>query len=290
MHVFRKELFRKAAIVGVGLIGASIGMAMRKRTLAREIVGVARKGTTLETAIKQGAIHSGTKELKEAVKDADLIILSAPVSAIIEAFPIINSSARRGAIITDAGSTKTLIVDQAHKHLHPSFLFVGSHPLAGSEKSGPQYGNAELFQSSTCIMTPTEKTNRLAKDKVKHFWTILGANVKFMSPAEHDEALAYLSHLPHIMAFALAKTIPEQFFAQSTQSLRDTTRIAASDPRMWNDICVSNTKFILKSLDEYAKALGVLRKAIVDGDQQTLTETFTQAKAARERIERNGHG
>lgn len=287
--MFRKELFRKVSIVGVGLIGASIGMAIKKKSLAREIVGVARKDTTIDTAIKQGAIHSGTKDIKEGVKDADLIILATPVNAIIEAFPILNTHARRGCIVTDVGSSKALIVDQAHKHLHPSFLFVGSHPLAGSEKSGPQYGSAELFNNTTCLMTPTEKTNRLAKEKVKHFWSQLGANVRFMSPAEHDECLGYISHLPHVMAFALAKTIPDQYLSQATQSLRDTTRIAGSDPKMWNDICVSNTKNILKSLDDYVRVLCVLRKAIVDGDQQTLLETFSQAKAARERIEKNGH-
>lgn len=285
--MFRKELFRKVAIVGVGLIGASIGMAMKKRTLAREIIGVARKDATIDAAIKQGAIHSGTKDIKEAVKDAELIVLAAPVSAIIEAIPILNSHARRGAIVTDVGSSKGLIVDQAQKNLHPSFLFVGSHPLAGSEKSGPQFGSAELFVNTSCIMTPTDKTNRLAKEKVKHLWSQLGATVRFMSPLEHDEILACISHLPHVMAYSLVKSIPEQFLSYATQSLRDTTRIAASDPKMWNDICISNSKNILKAIDEYAKALGIIRKAIVDADQQTLTETFTQAKAARERIEKN---
>lgn len=285
--MFRKELFRKVTIVGVGLIGASIGMAMKKRTLAREVVGVARKDATLDTAIKQGAINSGTKDIKEGIKDAELIILAAPVNAIIETFPVLNSHARRGAIITDVGSSKSLIVDQAQKNLNPSFLFVGSHPLAGSEKSGPQFGTPELFVNTTCIMTPTEKTNRLAKEKVKHLWSQLGANVRFMSPSEHDEILACISHLPHLMAYSLAKSIPEQFLSYATQSLRDTTRIAASDPKMWNDICISNTKNILKALDEYAKALGAIRKAIVDGDQQALMDTFSQAKVIRERIEKN---
>lgn len=289
MPVFRRELFRKVAIVGVGLIGASVGMAIKKKALARDIVGVARKDATIDAAIKIGAIGSGTKDIKEAVKEADMIILAAPVNAIVESFPILNTHARRGAIITDVGSSKGLIVDQAHKHLHPSFLFVGSHPLAGSEKSGPQFGSADLFNNTTCIMTPVDKTNRLAKEKVKHFWSQLGANVRFMSPSEHDEILAVISHLPHLMAYSLAKSIPEQFLSYATQSLRDTTRIAASDPKMWNDICISNTKNILKALDEYTRALGTIRKAIVDGDQQTLLETFTQAKAARERIEKNGH-
>ncbi len=284
--MFRKELFRKVTIVGVGLIGASVGMAIKKRTLAREVVGVARKDETIAAAVKQGSIDSGTKDIKEGIKDADFIILATPVSGIIEAFPILNAHARRGSIITDVGSSKGLIVDQAQKNLHPSLLFVGSHPLAGSEKSGQAYANADLFVNSNCIMTPTERTNRLAKEKVKHFWSQLGANVRFMSPTEHDEILAYISHLPHLLAYALMKSIPEQFLAHATQGLRDTTRIAASDPKMWNDICVSNSKNILKSMDECAKALGAIRKAVVDADQQALLETFNQAKASRERIER----
>lgn len=285
--MFRKELFRKVTIIGVGLIGASIGMAMRKKNLAKEIVGVARKDATLDVAKNQGAIHSGTKNIKDALKDAELVILAAPVNAIIEAIPLVNSHGKRGAIVTDVGSTKALIVDQAQKNLHPSFLFVGSHPIAGSEKSGPQFGSADLFQNTTCVMTPTEKTNRLAKEKVKHFWIQLGAQVKFMPPIEHDEIFACISHLPHLMAYSLAKSIPEQYLSYTTQSLRDTTRIAGSDPKMWNDICISNTKNILKALDEYAKVLGSIRKSIVDADQQALTDIFTQAKVVRERLEKS---
>ncbi len=285
--MFQKELFRKVTIVGVGMIGASLGLAIKKKSIAKQVVGVARKEATIATAIRQGAIDSGTQDLKEAVHGSDFVILAAPVSAIIESLPVINAHAHRGCIVTDVGSSKGLIVDQAQKNLNPNILFVGSHPLAGSEKSGPAHANADLFERSQCIMTPTDKTNRLAKEKVKHFWSQLGANVRFMSPNEHDEILAHISHLPHLLAFALMKAIPDQFLEYATQGLRDTTRISASDPKMWTDICTSNTKAILKSLDECAKTLGVFRKAIVDGDQQTLLDAFNQAKNHRERIEKN---
>jgi cyclohexadieny/prephenate dehydrogenase len=285
--VFQKELFRKVTIVGVGMIGASLGMAMKKKSIARQIVGVARHEATLATAIRQKAIDQGTQDLKQALQGSDFIILAAPVNAIIETFPILAAHAARGCIVTDVGSSKGLIVDQAQKHLNQHILYVGSHPLAGSEKSGPAHANADLFERSQCIMTPTEKTNRLAKEKVKHFWTQLGANVRFMSPSEHDEILAHISHVPHLLAFSLMKSIPEQFLEYATQGLRDTTRVAASDPKMWSDILTSNTKSVLKSLDECTKALGVFRKAIVDGDQQTLLEALNQAKAHRERIEKS---
>jgi len=285
--MFHKELFRKVTIVGVGMIGASLGLAIKKKSIAKQVVGVARKESTIATAVRLGAIDHGTQDLKEAVHGSDFIILAAPVNAIIESFSVINTQAPRGCIITDVGSSKGLIVDQAQKQLNQHLLFVGSHPLAGSEKSGPAHANADLFERSQCIMTPTDKTNRLAKEKVKHFWSQLGANVRFMSPAEHDEILAHISHVPHLVAFALMKSIPDQFLEYATQGLRDTTRVAASDPRMWNDIFTSNTKSVLKTLDECAKALGVFRKAIVDGDQQTLMDALNQAKANRERIEKN---
>jgi prephenate dehydrogenase len=285
--MFQKELFRRVTIVGVGMIGASLGMAMKKKNIARQIIGVARHEATIATAVRQRAIDSGTQDLKEGIHGSDFVILAAPVNAIIDAFGVLNAHAHRGCIVTDVGSSKSLIVDQAQKQLNPNVLFVGSHPLAGSEKSGPAHGNADLFERSQCIMTPTEKTNRLAKEKVKHFWSQLGANVRFMSPAEHDEILAHISHVPHLLAFALMKSIPDQFLEYATQGLRDTTRIAASDPKMWSDIFTSNTKGVLKSLDECAKALGVFRKAIVDGDQQTLLEALNQAKNNRERIEKN---
>jgi len=269
------------------MIGASLGMAMKKKSIARQIVGVSRHEATIATAVRQGAIDQGTMDIKEGIQNSDFIILAAPVNAIIDAFPILNTHAHRGCIVTDVGSSKGLIVDQAQKHLNPSILFVGSHPLAGSEKSGPAHGNADLFDRSQCIMNPTEKTNRLAKEKVKHFWSLLGANVRFMSPTEHDEILAHISHVPHLLAFALMKSIPDQFLEYATQGLRDTTRVAASDPKMWSDIFTSNTKSVLKGLDESAKALGVLRKAIVDGDHQALLEALNQAKTNRERIEKN---
>jgi len=287
MPVFQKELFRKVTIVGVGMIGASLGLAMKKKSVARQVFGVARKEATLATAIRMGAIDQGMQDMKEAVHGADLVILAAPVNAIIEALPIINAHAQRGCIITDVGSSKNMIVDQAQKQLNANLLFVGSHPLAGSEKSGPAHANADLFERSQCIMTPTDKTNRLAKEKVKHFWSLLGANVRFMTPHEHDDILAHISHVPHLLAFALMKSIPDQYLEYATQGLRDTTRVAASDPKMWNDIFTSNTKSVLKTMDECIKAMGVFRKAIVDGDQQTLLEGLTQAKANRDRIEKN---
>ena len=185
------------------------------------------------------------------------------------------------------GSTKAAIVERAEKVLHHSLLFVGSHPLVGSEKKGPANANAQLYEGAVCVMTPTDKTNRLAREKIKQFWTQLGSSVKLMTPQEHDQVLAYISHLPHLAAFALMKAMPDNFLEHATQGLKDTTRIAASDPQVWKDIALSNHKPILKALDEAVKVLASIRKAIVARDQDVLTDIFKQAKDKRERLDKS---
>lgn len=282
----RKELFRRVAIVGVGFMGASLGLAIKKKKLAREIIGIGLHETSLREAIDLGAIDESTMDLKKGIQGADLIVLATPVQAIVEAIEAIAVEFKRSVIITDLGSTKSAIVERAEKLLHHSVLFVGSHPLVGSEKKGPTYANASLYEGGTCVMTPTDKTNRLAKEKIKQFWTQLGLNVKLMSPAEHDESLAFISHLPHFSSFALMKILPENVNDIITQGLKDSTRIAASDALMWKDIALSNHKYVLKALDEYVKALSTIRKAIVTKDQDVLIETFKQAKVKRERFDK----
>lgn len=285
----RKQLFRRVAIIGVGFMGASLGMAIKKKGLAKEVVGIGRRETSLREAIDVGAIDESFLDIKKGILGADLIILAAPVASILDTLEFIGREHQRGCIITDLGSTKQAIVEKAEKLLHHSVLFVGSHPLVGSEKKGPTYANAALYDNATCVMTPTDKTNRLAKDKIKHFWNQLGAQTKVMTPQEHDEALAYVSHLPHLVAFGLIRSIPDKFLELAPQGLRDTTRIASSDAQMWKDIALSNPKNILKSLDETVKVLGLIRKSIVSSDGASLEEVFKAAKAKREGID-SAHG
>lgn len=286
----RRQLFRRVAIVGVGLMGASLGLAIKKKGLAKEIVGIGHRETSLREAADVGAIDEGTMDLKKGVNGADLIVLATPVSGILETLDILGKDFRRGGvIITDVGSTKAAIVERAEKVLHHSVLFVGSHPLVGSEKKGPTYASDQLYEGAACVMTPTERTNRLARDKIKHFWGQIGCQVKIMTPQEHDEVMGYVSHLPHLLAFALMKSIPDQFLEHGAQGLKDTTRIAASDPEIWRDIVLSNPKNVLKSIDETVRAVAAMRKAIVDKDREALAEMFKQAKAKRERMERS-HG
>src|SRR3989338_718568 len=171
------QLFRKVTIIGVGLMGGSIGMALKRRKLAHEIVGLSQQQTTIATAIKNGAIDHGTHDLKKAVQNADLVILSTPVSIIAEILPTIGPHLKRNCIVTDVGSTKSSIVSAAQKFFPPHVFFVGSHPLAGLEKKGAEFADADLFVNAACLMTPTDKTNRTACDRVKMLWTKLGAKV-----------------------------------------------------------------------------------------------------------------
>lgn len=280
----RTQIFHKVTIVGIGLIGGSVGMAIKKHHLAREVVGVARQHASLVHALRNRAIDRGSHDIPQAVAGADLVILSTPVKSIVETLTTIGPHLKRGCIVTDVGSTKGLIVDAAQKHLPAHVFFVGSHPLTGSEKKGAQYGSSELFDNSVCLMTPNDKTNKMAVEKVKSLWTKIGATVKSVTPAEHDKLLGFVSHLPHVLAYGLMASIPGEYLAYAPQGLKDMTRIASSDPVIWNDICMTNTKNIIKSLDEFVRILALFRKSLASGSDQSLVENFTKAKNKRDGI------
>jgi prephenate dehydrogenase len=282
----RRQLFRRVAVVGTGFMGSSLGLAIKKKGLAKEVVGIGHQEKSINEAKAVGAFDEVTLDLLKGINGADFIVLATPVNAILETLEKIGKEFRRSVIITDIGSTKSAIVERAEKVLHHSVLFVGSHPLVGSEKKGANFANAALYDNGVCVMTSTDKTNRLAKEKTKHFWAQLGCNVKLMGPQEHDESLAYISHLPHLTAYALMKALPDSYSELATQGLKDSTRIAASDPLMWRDIAMSNHKFVVKSLDETVKVLSAMRKAIVTRDEEGLTEIFKAAKTKRERLDK----
>lgn len=284
--MFSRHLYRKAVILGTGLVGGSVGLALKKNELAGRVIGVSRLESSLKTAIAMGAIDEGEQDLQRAIQGADLIILAAPVKIIIENIRDIARHVRRDCIVTDVGSTKAAIVEAAEKYFPPHVLFAGSHPMAGSEKSGVSHASADLFRGANCIMTPTAKTNRAARDKVKQLWVKLGAEVKIMEPEKHDEVLAYVSHLPHLTAFALMRAIPDEFIPHGGAGLRDTTRIAASSPKVWNDICSSNYRNVLKSIDDMARSLAELRKAVVEKNEKDLGACIEQARVKRELLDK----
>jgi len=243
--------------------------------------------------IKEELIHEGFEysDLGQAVDGSDLIILCTPIFRIIEFIREFGTNAqwlKPGCIISDVGSTKSVIVEAAEKYFPPHVLYVGSHPMAGSEKSGIVNASADLFKGASCILTPTGKTNKLARDKVKHLWTKMGAEVKVMTPEHHDEVMAYVSHLPHFVAFALMRAIPDAFVTEGAAGLRDTTRIAASSPKMWKDICTSNYRNILKSIDDMAGSLADIRRAVVEKNDKVLAECIEQACVKRELLNKKG--
>ena len=284
--VFRRHMFRKAVILGTGLIGGSIGLALKKEGLAETVVGMSRHEASLRTALSMKAIDIAETDLQKAIAGADLVILAAPVKVILENIAEIARHLRRDCIVTDVGSTKGVVVDEAEKHFPAHVLFVGSHPMAGSEKSGVANASADLFKGASVIMTPTAKTSKVAKDKVKLLWTKLGGDVRTMDPQKHDEVMAYVSHLPHLAAFAMMRAIPDEFLMYGSTGLKDTTRIAASSSKMWGDICLSNYRNVLKSIDEMAKSLADLRKAILEHDEESLAEYLNQAKGRRESLDK----
>lgn len=282
--IIRPFLFRRVTIVGVGLMGGSLGLAIKKYKLAKEVLGLSQKQSSLVDAIKVGAIDIAENDIQKAVKHSDLIVLATPVDSILKLLPTINQYVRRGCLVTDLGSTKVDVVEKAQKSLSHPMFFVGSHPLVGSEKMGILNARAELFENASCIMTPTPQTHNGAKEKIMTLWTKIGAKVKLLNPEEHDEILGYISHLPHLAAFALMEAIPQKHLEFSTQGLKDTTRIASSSVQVWNDICLSNATNIIKSIDEYVRHLGYLRSALVNRDSKMLMHHLTVAKEKRDGI------
>ena len=282
--LLRSYLFKRVTIVGVGLMGGSLGMAIKKHRLAKEVIGLSHRQSALDQAIKNKSIDVACLDVKKAISNADLIVLAAPVDSIIKLFSTINPYLKRGCIVTDIGSAKAKIVEQGEKTLSAPAFFVGSHPLTGSEKKGVVHATADIFEGSICIMTPTTSTHQVAKQKVKHFWTKLGMEVKLLLPEEHDEILAYVSHLPHLIAYGLMESVPTKFFEYASKGLKDTSRIAASSPQMWNDICMANSKNVLNALDLYVEHLAHFRKAIVRGDQKSLINHFTKAQENQKRL------
>ncbi len=279
------KIFKKVAIIGVGLIGGSIGLALKKKKLAKEIIGVARKRKTLNCALRIKAIDKATRNIKEAVKDADLVILCQPIESIIDSLPKIAKLLKPGTIVIDVGSCKSEIVKSAQKHLPKNICFVGSHPLAGSEKKGVNFACEKIFKDSICVLTPTRSTDRKALKTIIEFWHKLGAKTSVLKPSIHDSIVAFISHLPHMIAFSLIDSIPAAYLKFSSTGLKDTTRIASSDPIIWRDICLSNSQDILKSLNKFEATLNNLKRQIQKKDRACLKSTFLRSQKKRNSLD-----
>lgn len=273
------------AIVGVGLIGGSIGLALRERGLARHVIGVGRRQATLQAARRRGAISSGTQKLARGVAEADLVVVCTPVASIVPLVREVAQLCPAEALLTDAGSTKAEIVAQLDETLDGHARFVGSHPMAGGERSGPQHARADLFDQRTVITTPTRRTAAGDRDKIRQFWTALGAKVVELSPAEHDRCVAGVSHLPHLVAAALAATTSEKDVQFAASGWLDTTRVASGDVQLWIEILETNRSHVLKSLRQFARLVADLESALAGGDERKLRQLLTAAKQKRDAVD-----
>ncbi|MBU4251877.1 MAG: prephenate dehydrogenase [Candidatus Omnitrophica bacterium] len=274
------KMFNKAVIIGTGLIGGSIGLALRKQHLAGQVIGLSRQAKNARLAKKVGAIDQVGSSL-EAVADADLVILATPVNTIIDLGLGIVKKIKKGCIVIDVGSTKERIVSKLSV-LIPNFL--GCHPLAGSEKKGIANLEDNIFKGSICIITPTIKTSRRTLNKVKLLWKKLGAKIVILSAKKHDQALAFTSHLPHAVAFSLMNSIPNSCLGLSSSGLSDTTRISGSDAGLWSEIFLSNRINLLADLSIFQAKLSALKFALESKNKRRLRKILLLARKKREKL------
>jgi len=279
-------LIRRLAIVGVGLLGGSVARAARARAVAGEIVGIGRDRARLAAALGDGALDHATTDLSQGVADADLVVLGATVAANEALLARVWSAAAEGAVVTDVGSTKRSIV-RASERLGATrpLAFVGSHPMAGSERSGYAASRADLFDGALVIVTPTDATDPRAVKGVTAFWEALGARVTALDPVTHDRGVAAISHLPNLVAHALMAAVARdgaEALPLAARGFRDTTRIAASDPAMWTDIFLDNRDALLPRVAEFRRALEALETLIRAGDKAALAAALARIKTARE--------
>lgn len=286
-------MINQLSIIGVGLIGGSLALALKQAGYCRRIIGIGRNAERLQAACKACVIDEGTTDYVEGLADADVILVAVPLNAYADAFKQIKGRFKADAVITDAGSAKACVIEDAAKvfgKVPPNF--VPGHPIAGTEKSGFEAAFAELYRKRRVVLTPTATTSSRAVDAVVAMWQAAGAVVDITDAAHHDRVLAATSHLPHVLAFGLVDSLArendvEEIFRFAAGGFRDFTRIAASDPAVWRDICLRNRDALLQALRRYSEDLRDLETAIADGDAAKLMEIFTRAKTARDKFNFN---
>jgi prephenate dehydrogenase len=275
--------WKRVTIIGVGLIGGSIGLALRRRRLAETVVGVGPRQATLDVALELGAIDEADLSLQSAASDAQLVLACSPVQYIAPQLIEAAKACSEHALLTDVGSTKHEIV-QTLQSLPSSVRFCGSHPLAGSEKSGPSHADERLFEGRTVVLTPVAETDPSAVEELTDFWSQLGGQVVIREPADHDRALAATSHLPHVVAAALAAATDESDLPLSATGWRDTTRIAGGDVELWRQILAENRHCLGPAFDRFESILSQFRIAIENDDQNKLADLLEQGKRNRDAL------
>ncbi|MBL7648616.1 MAG: prephenate dehydrogenase/arogenate dehydrogenase family protein [Candidatus Hydrogenedentes bacterium] len=279
-------LFDRVVLVGAGLLGASLGLAMQASGAARHITGVGRRQQTLDTALSLGAIHEATLDLAGVAADADCIIIATPAATVLEALDIARAASRPSAVILDVASTKAAICAHAANLWPAPRRFVGCHPMAGSEKSGPEHASASLYNNSVCFIEESPDLDPEAVRLVRELWQRSGARVVNVQPALHDVILASTSHIPHIMATLLATSAVERGAARefAGNGFRDMTRLAEGSPEMWRDITLTNREAVMEGLEVLRGQLNDFLTAVERSDAQALMQFFEAGREARRQV------
>ena len=277
-------------IIGTGLIGGSLALALKRSGFCQSIVGAGRTESTLKKALELGVVDRYETDFSLAVKDADIVVVAVPLSAMKNVFEQIAPALSSTAVVTDAGSAKQTVIKDAEVVFgETSNRFVAGHPISGTEKSGVTAAFAELYENRKVILTPTDNTDKDAAKLVTEMWRATGAEVESMSAEHHDMVLAGTSHLPHVLAFGLVDCLNsledvDEIFRFAAGGFRDFTRIASSDPVMWRDICLSNRDDILSMMKKYEQQLQMITSALQDSDGDALIKIFERAKQARDQF------
>lgn len=284
-------IYKRVALIGLGLIGSSLSHVMRRDGLAEHIAGFARSAATRAKAVELGLVHSMHESAAAAVADADLVILCTPVGTYGELARDIAPALKPGATLTDVGSVKGAVVRDVGPHVPAGIHFIPGHPIAGTEQSGPESGFATLFAGRWCILTPLPGADEAAVEALRAFWRACGSHVDLMEVDHHDRVLAITSHLPHLIAYNIVATAADleevtdsEVIKYSAGGFRDFTRIAASDPTMWRDVFLNNRGAVLEMLGRFSEDLSALQRAIRWGDGETLFNLFTRAREIRRGI------
>jgi len=280
-----KALYKKVTIVGVGLMGGSLGLALKEKGLAREVVGWGRNEGRLTAARERGAIDQGTRDRGEALEGTDLLVFATPIGVTSRIAPDWFAAAPPGCMITDMLSVKGKMVDDLTALTGPRIYYAGSHPLCGSEKTGVGAARADLFEGSLCLITPVPKTKKRAIGEVQKLWQALGMTVISMAPTRHDQVVAAVSHFPLLAASALINQIgDERLLKFSGTGLLDTTRIAGSSPALWAEIINVNKKAVLSQLDGMMETLMLVKQHVKSGDPARIKGWLQQASRRRRRM------
>ena len=288
-------MFKKVCIIGCGLIGSSIARGIKKNKLATKVVSSNRSNSTNKKVIRLKIVNEASSDTKKIVKGSDLIIIASPLSSYKNIILKIKSSLKNGAILTDVGSVKKNVISLIEKNIPKNVSWISSHPIAGTEESGPESGFSELFKNRWCILTPSKKSKSKDVKLLEKFWQKLGSKVDIMNAKQHDYILSITSHMPHLIAYNIVNTTlkikkkkDRNIVKYSAGGLRDFTRIAASNPIMWRDIFIQNRENTSKMIDKFIENLKDLKKAIKSKNEKKLEKIFTETKKIRKEIIKAG--